>query len=159
MPCGAAAQTVAESAGVTLSPVSEEQSVTDVLAKVASGEADAGLVYVTDVIAAGDDVQGIEFPESSAAVNVYPIATVADSENADLAEEFVELVLGDDGQHDPRRRRLRAGAVTWASTELTRAPGSACPAGSTCRRSRERRSCCSRWSRSCCAPRGAASSS
>ena len=97
VPCGAAAQKVAESAGVTLSPVSEEQSVTDVLAKVASGEADAGLVYVTDVIAS-DAVQGIEFPESSAAVNVYPIATVAASENADLAEEFVELVVGETGQ-------------------------------------------------------------
>ena len=98
VPCGAAAQTVAESADVELQPVSEEQSVTDVLGKVTSGEADAGLVYVTDVIAAGDDVQGIEFPESSAAVNQYPIATVADSENADLAADFVELVLSDEGQ-------------------------------------------------------------
>jgi molybdate transport system substrate-binding protein len=98
VPCGAAAAKVAESAGVTLSPVSEEQSVTDVLAKVTSGEADAGLVYVTDVIAAGDDIQGIEFPESSAAVNVYPIATVGASENGDLAQEFVDLVLSDEGQ-------------------------------------------------------------
>ncbi len=55
-------QAVAESAGVELNPVSEEQSVTDVIAKVSSGEADAGLVYVTDVNAAGDDVEGIEFP-------------------------------------------------------------------------------------------------
>jgi molybdate transport system substrate-binding protein len=98
VPCGAAAQVVAESAGVELQPVSEEQSVTDVLGKVTSGEADAGLVYVTDVIAAGDDVQGIEFPESSTVVNLYPIATVADSENADLAQEFVDLVLSDEGQ-------------------------------------------------------------
>ena len=98
VPCGAAAQTVAESAGVELQPVSEEQSVTDVLGKVTSGEADAGLVYVTDVIGAGDDVQGIEFPESGAAVNQYPIATVTDSEHADLAADFVELVLSDDGQ-------------------------------------------------------------
>ena len=50
------------------------------------------------MIAAGDDVQGIEFPESSAAVNQYPIVTVADSENADLAADFVELVLSDEGQ-------------------------------------------------------------
>ena len=64
VPCGAAAQSVAEAAGVTLQPDSEEQSVTDVLGKVTSGEADAGLVYVTDVITAGDAVQGIEFPES-----------------------------------------------------------------------------------------------
>ena len=98
VPCGAAAQSVAEVGGVTLEPDSEEQSVTDVLGKVTSGEADAGLVYVTDVIAAGDDVQGIDFPESESVVNNYPIATVADSENADLAQEFVDLVLGDEGQ-------------------------------------------------------------
>ena len=49
VPCGAAAQKVQESAGVTIKPVSEEQTVKDVLTKVESGEADAGLVYVTDV--------------------------------------------------------------------------------------------------------------
>jgi molybdate transport system substrate-binding protein len=98
VPCGAAAQAVAEVAGVTLKPVSEEQSVTDVLAKVSAGEADAGLVYVTDVIAAGDDVRGIEFPESRSVVNVYPIATVADRPNEKLAQAFVDLVLSDDGQ-------------------------------------------------------------
>ncbi|WP_243059219.1 molybdate ABC transporter substrate-binding protein [Nocardioides sp. SR21] len=98
VPCGAASQQVAENAGVTLSPVSEEQSVTDVLAKVTSGEADAGLVYVTDVQAAGDDVEGVEFPESDSVVNTYPIAPVEDSGEADLAEEFVQFVLGDTGQ-------------------------------------------------------------
>ncbi|SDD48447.1 molybdate ABC transporter substrate-binding protein [Nocardioides lianchengensis] len=98
VPCGAAAQKVAEAAGVTFSPVSEEQAVTDVLAKVASGEADAGLVYVTDVAAAGDDVEGIEFPESADVVNTYPIAPVADSDEADLAQEFVDFVLGATGQ-------------------------------------------------------------
>jgi molybdate transport system substrate-binding protein len=97
VPCGAAAAKAAEAAGVTLRPVSEEQSVTDVLAKVASEEADAGLVYVTDVIA-GDDVEGISFPESASAVNTYPIATVADSDQPDLAQEFVDLVLGETGQ-------------------------------------------------------------
>jgi molybdate transport system substrate-binding protein len=98
VPCGAASQSVAEAAGVTLEPDSEEQSVTDVLGKVTSGEADAGLVYVTDVITAGDAVQGIELPESASVVNSYPIATVADSENAELAREFVDLVLSDEGQ-------------------------------------------------------------
>lgn len=98
VPCGAAAAAVAEEAGITLEPDSEEQSVTDVLGKVTSGEADAGLVYVTDVIAAGDDVQGIKFPESEKVVNNYPIATVAESENADLAQGFVDLVLSDAGQ-------------------------------------------------------------
>jgi molybdate transport system substrate-binding protein len=98
VPCGAAAQSVAEAAGVTLRPVSEEQSVTDVLAKVTSGEADAGLVYVTDVAAAGDDVEGIEFAESRTVVNTYPIAPVADSDESDLAQEFVEIVVGEVGQ-------------------------------------------------------------
>ena len=98
VPCGAAAQAAADSAGVELKPVSEEQSVTDVLAKVTSGEADAGLVYVTDVMAAGKDVEGIEFPESSSAAVVYPIATVAEPENVDLAQEFVDLVLDETGQ-------------------------------------------------------------
>ena len=98
VPCGAAAEKVEESAGVTISPVSEEASVTDVLNKVANGEADAGLVYVTDVRAAGDAVIGVRFPESSAAVNVYPIAALADSADKDLAREFVDLVTSDAGQ-------------------------------------------------------------
>lgn len=98
VPCGAATAQVAENAGITLKPVSEEQSVTDVLNKVISGEADAGMVYVTDVEAAGDDVEGVPFPESEDVVNVYPIATVADSKNADLAQDFADFVLGDDGQ-------------------------------------------------------------
>jgi molybdate transport system substrate-binding protein len=98
VPCGSAAQTVATKAAVKLSPVSEEQSVKDVLAKVTSGEADAGLVYVTDARAAGDKVDGIVFPEASTAVNVYPITTVKDSKSSILAEEFVKLVLGSVGQ-------------------------------------------------------------
>jgi molybdate transport system substrate-binding protein len=98
VPCGAATVAVAEAAGVELSPVSEERAVTDVLAKVSSGEADAGLVYVTDVLGAGDAVEGIDVPEAAQATNVYPIAPVAGSDHADLAQEFVDLVLADDGQ-------------------------------------------------------------
>ena len=98
VPCGAAAENVEEAAGVTIKPVSDEASVTDVLNKVATGEADAGLVYVTDVQAAGDTVLGVRFPESSAAVNVYPIAALTDSANEDIAREFVDLVTSDAGQ-------------------------------------------------------------
>ncbi|GAB3083668.1 molybdate ABC transporter substrate-binding protein [Isoptericola nanjingensis] len=98
VPCGAASAKVADAAGLDLRPVSEEQSVTDVLGKVIAGEADAGLVYVTDVAAAGDDVEGVELPEASEAVNTYPIAPVADAEQAELAQEFVDLVLSDDGR-------------------------------------------------------------
>jgi molybdate transport system substrate-binding protein len=98
VPCGSATAAVAKDAGVTLRPVSEEQSVTDVLGKVTSGEADAGVVYVTDVEAAGDRVEGVTFPESSRVVNTYPIATLKDGEDAALAKEFVDFVLGDDGR-------------------------------------------------------------
>ena len=98
VPCGAATQKMEEATGVTIKPVSEEDSVTDVLTKVESGEADAGLVYVTDIEAAGDKVVGVPFPESSQVVNTYPIATLSDSTNSDLAKEFVTLVTGAQGQ-------------------------------------------------------------
>ncbi|WP_197026001.1 molybdate ABC transporter substrate-binding protein [Nocardioides sp. URHA0020] len=98
VPCGAATRTTADDLGVTLTPVSEEQSVTDVLAKVTSGEADAGVVYATDVTAAGDAVTGITYPESGDVVNTYPIAPVTDSEESTLADDFVDFVLGDTGQ-------------------------------------------------------------
>lgn len=99
VPCGSATVAVEQATGVTLTPVSEESSVTDVLGKVTSGEADAGLVYVTDVIAAGDAVTGITFPESSEAVNTYPIAPVTASENPDVAQAFVDFITGDVGQY------------------------------------------------------------
>jgi molybdate transport system substrate-binding protein len=104
VPCGAAALALADAAGVRLVPVSEEQSVTDVLGKVAAGEAEAGLVYVTDVLAAGGDVEGIAVPEADEVVNRYPVAVVSETEEQQLAEEFVELVTGTEG------RRLLADA-------------------------------------------------
>lgn len=98
VPCGAAAQTIEQETGTTLSPVSEESSVTDVLGKVTSGEADAGLVYVTDAKSAGTRVKQIPFPEAAKAVNTYPIAAVADARNKQAADAFVEFVLGTEGQ-------------------------------------------------------------
>jgi molybdate transport system substrate-binding protein len=98
VPCGAATQRVAEAAGVALSPVSLEPSVTDVLGKVRTGEADAGVVYRTDVQGGGDAVWGIEFPEAAAVVNTYPIAVLRDSDNPELAQTFVDFVLGEAGQ-------------------------------------------------------------
>lgn len=98
VPCGSAAAKVETAAKIDIKPVSEEQSVTDVLGKVTSGEADAGLVYVTDVKGAGDTVRGIEFAESSAAVNTYPIATLKSSKNAALANAFLQAVTGEPGQ-------------------------------------------------------------
>jgi molybdate transport system substrate-binding protein len=99
VPCGRATSQAERAAGVDLRPVSEEQSVTDVLTKVISGEADAGLVYVTDVRGAGAKVEGVPFPEADRAVNTYPIATVAGAAQAGLAGQFVDLVTGPDGQH------------------------------------------------------------
>jgi molybdate transport system substrate-binding protein len=98
VPCGAAAAKVAGAAGIALAPVSEENAVTDVLGKVTSGEADAGLVYGTDVKAAGAKVDGIEFPESQGAVNTYPIAGVASGRNKATAQAFIGLGTGAEGQ-------------------------------------------------------------
>lgn len=98
VPCGAATLQVAELAGVTLTPVSEENAVTDVLGKVAAGEADAGVVYRTDVIAAGDSVEGVEFPESDFVINHYPIATLADSSAPTVAAAFAAFVRGSQGR-------------------------------------------------------------
>jgi molybdate transport system substrate-binding protein len=102
VPCGAAAQAVAKVAHQTLKPVSEEQSVTDVLGKVESGEADAGLVYVTDVLAAGSKVKGITFPESKKVVNTYPIVALSKGDTT-LATDFINEVVGSSGQQTLRK--------------------------------------------------------
>ena len=98
VPCGSATQKVEQATGVTLAPVSEESSVTDVLSKVLTGQADAGLVYGTDALAAGSKVSSVPFPESTAAVNTYPIVVLKGSDNADLARKFVDAVTGAAGQ-------------------------------------------------------------
>jgi molybdate transport system substrate-binding protein len=98
VPCGSATQKVEKNTGVTLKPVSEEQDVKQVLAKVSSGEADAGLVYVTDAGSGGGKVAQVEFPEASGAINNYPIAVVKDAPQADLARQFEQLVLGAQGK-------------------------------------------------------------
>ena len=98
VPCGSATVTIEQATGIDITPVSEESAVTDVLGKVSSGEADAGLVYVTDVKGAKGSVKGIEFPESSKAVNTYPIATLKDSANAKVAAAFLKFVTGTKGK-------------------------------------------------------------
>lgn len=89
VPCGAATEQVEASTGATLRPVSEESSVTDVLAKVVAGEADAGLVYATD--ARGADVATHPCPPCAAAVNTYPAAALAGG-HADAALRFVDFL-------------------------------------------------------------------
>ncbi|MCV7282732.1 molybdate ABC transporter substrate-binding protein [Mycolicibacterium flavescens] len=93
VPCGAATEEAERVAGVQLAPVSEESSVTDVLNKVAAGQADAGVVYVTDAKAAGDRVTSVPVPEIADVVNTYPIAALQDSPRPDLARQFVDAVV------------------------------------------------------------------
>jgi molybdate transport system substrate-binding protein len=100
VPCGSATQKVEKNTGVTLKPVSEEQDVKSVLAKVQSGVADAGLVYVTDASSATGKVDKVDFPESSGAINDYPIAVVKDAPEAALAKQFTDFVLGPEGKEE-----------------------------------------------------------
>ncbi|WP_299037857.1 molybdate ABC transporter substrate-binding protein [uncultured Pseudokineococcus sp.] len=98
VPCGAATEQLEEATGVALHPVSEEGSVTDVLGKVTSGQADAGVVYATDARRAGDAVREVEVPEAGAAVNAYPVAVLADATEPDAAAALVALLTGAEGQ-------------------------------------------------------------
>jgi molybdate transport system substrate-binding protein len=98
VPCGAAAIKVFAAAKIVPKPDTLEQDVKATVQKVATDEVDAALVYKTDVIATGDQVDGIEFAEAQQAVNTYPIATVRDSRNPALAKAFVDYVLSPEGQ-------------------------------------------------------------
>lgn len=97
VPCGAAAVQVFEAARITPKPDTLEADVKATLAKVAADEVDAALVYRTDVISE-PDVEGIDFPESSQAVNNYPIAVLTGSKSPELAQAFVDYILSPDGQ-------------------------------------------------------------
>lgn len=98
VPCGSATYDLAERAGVELQPVSEETSVTDVRGKVASGEADAGIVYATDARAAGDAVETIPIAGAGDDPNRYPIAAVEGTDRPDLAQQFTDAVAGEEGR-------------------------------------------------------------
>ncbi|BCL23610.1 molybdate ABC transporter substrate-binding protein [Streptomyces tuirus] len=98
VPCGAAAQKALAASRLELTPVSYEQDVKAAITKVELKEADAAVVYKTDVRAAGDKVEGVEFPESADAVNDYPIALLKDARNAEAAKAFIALVRSADGQ-------------------------------------------------------------
>ena len=95
VPCGVVAKAVLDNAGVALTPVSEETDVKAVLTKVQLGEVDAGIVYVTDVRAAGDKVTGVVIPGDVNSTTDYPIATISDN---DLARAWVEFILSEEGQ-------------------------------------------------------------
>ena len=95
MPCGVATRHIEQGTGVRLDPVSEEPDVEDVLNKITTGEADAGLVNRTDAVTAGDRVATVSFPEAATATSTYRIAALTDSASA---ADFVDLVTGDTGQ-------------------------------------------------------------
>ena len=97
-PCGKVAAALIADNGVTTEPASLEVDVKAVLAKVTSDEADAGFVYATDAVAAGDTVQSFEIPKAEDEVTTYPIATLQQSGDPDLAQEFVDLVTSPAGQ-------------------------------------------------------------
>jgi molybdate transport system substrate-binding protein len=98
VPCGAAAQKVFAAAHVTARPDTEEQDVKAALTKVQLGEVDAALVYATDVEAAGEKVEGIQFPEAQDAVNSYPICVLKAAPDAKAAQAFVALVRSATGR-------------------------------------------------------------
>lgn len=98
VPCGAAAQKALDASSLKLTPVSYEQDVKAALTKVELKEADAAVVYKTDVHAAGDKVEGVEFPESADAINEYPITLLKGTRNTDAAKAFIALVRSADGQ-------------------------------------------------------------
>ena len=95
---GRYAKQILDKAGVSVTPVSQEDNVKAVVTKVSLGEADAGIVYVTDVSAGGDKVEGVDIPQTEDVTATYPIATVKAGKAQDKAQAFMDLVLSDQGQ-------------------------------------------------------------
>jgi molybdate transport system substrate-binding protein len=98
VPAGKYAKQVLDQAGVSVTPVSREDNVKAVVTKVSLGEADAGIVYVTDVTAGGEKVEGVDVPEDQNVTATYPMATVRASETPQAARAFLDLVLSAEGQ-------------------------------------------------------------
>jgi len=85
-------------AGVSVTPKSLETDVKSVVSKIELGEADAGIVYTTDVKAAGSKVQGVAIPDGDNVIATYPVAVVKGTTNSDLANAFIAFVLAPSGQ-------------------------------------------------------------
>lgn len=98
VPCGDLARQALDAAGVTAAPDTNEPDVRALLTKVEAGELDAGITYVTDVVAAGDGVEGIEIPSQFNVTAEYPIAALAAAPNPGGAAAFVDFVLSQEGQ-------------------------------------------------------------
>jgi molybdate transport system substrate-binding protein len=98
VPCGKYAQQILTTAKVAVTPVSLEQNVKGVVTKVTSGEADAGIVYTTDVQAAGAAAEGVAIPADINVVATYPIASLKTSKNPAVDQAFIAFLTGSGGQ-------------------------------------------------------------
>lgn len=98
VPCGKGALKVLENAGVTVTPKSLEEKVKGVVTKVSAGEADAGIVFVTDVISAGDTAEGVEIPADINVISNYPIVVTKEAPNPEGAQAFLDFVASDVGR-------------------------------------------------------------
>jgi molybdate transport system substrate-binding protein len=98
VPCGAYSTTTFGRAGVKVTPVSQEQDVKSVLTKVGLGEADAGIVYVTDVKSAGGQVEGVTIPDDQNTTAEYPIVELKSTQSDAAARAFLDFVVGAEGQ-------------------------------------------------------------
>jgi molybdate transport system substrate-binding protein len=98
VPCGKYAKQSLDAAKVGVTPVSLEQNVKGVVTKVTTGEADAGIVYVTDVKAAGDKASGVDIPAAVNVVAKYPIASTKSSTHQEIDAAFIAFVTGPEGQ-------------------------------------------------------------
>ncbi len=98
VPCGVVAAEVFKNTGITVKPVTLEADVKSVLTQVELGNVDAGMVYVTDAMAAGTKVKGVTIPANDNASTLYPIATISSSKHQSEAQAFVAYVLSPAGQ-------------------------------------------------------------
>jgi len=98
VPCGVVASEVFKNVGITVKPVTLQPDVKSTLTQVELGSVDAGVVYVTDVMAAGAKVKGVVIPASDNASTLYPIATISSSKHKSVAQAFVAYVMSPTGQ-------------------------------------------------------------
>jgi molybdate transport system substrate-binding protein len=98
VPCGVVAAKVFKNAGIKVKPVTLQPDVKSVLTQVELGSVDAGMVYVTDVMAAGTKVMGVTIPAKDNASTLYPIASISSSKHLSIAQAFVSYVLSPAGQ-------------------------------------------------------------